>query len=76
MTVMIPLAVFEQPIPTPAGWDRLPCRYLLLSEPYREAAAEARGRGWPVEEIARAQHLHIAVAPNDVTDALLRLAVA
>jgi len=29
-------------IPSPAGWDRLPCAYLLLSDAYREAAAQAR----------------------------------
>ena len=25
-------------IPSPAGWDRLPCAYLLLSDAYQEAA--------------------------------------
>ena len=69
----IPMAFLEQHIPSPAGWDRSPCAYLLLSEAYGDAAAEARGRDWPVEEIEGAQHLHIAVAPRVVTDALLRL---
>jgi pimeloyl-ACP methyl ester carboxylesterase len=69
----LPLAYLEQRIPSPAGWDRLPCAYLLLSDAYREAADEARERGWRVEEIAGAQHLHIAVAPEAVTDALIRL---
>ena len=54
----------------------MPCAYLLLSDAYREAAAEARDREWRVEEITGAQHLHIAVAPEAVTDALIRLAVA
>ena len=69
----IPLSFLEQQIPSPPGWQRLPCRYLLLSEGYRQAAAEAQERGWPVEEVERAQHLHIAVAPDVVSDALLRL---
>jgi pimeloyl-ACP methyl ester carboxylesterase len=71
----LPLAFFEHGIPSPAGWDRTPCAYLLLSDAYREAATEARERGWRVEEIAGAQHLHVAVAPEAVTDALLELAV-
>jgi pimeloyl-ACP methyl ester carboxylesterase len=72
----LPLAYFEQRIPSPASWDRTPCAYLLLSDAYREAAAEARERGWRVKEIAGAQHLHIAVAPETVTDALTQLTVA
>jgi hypothetical protein len=60
----LPLAYLEQRIPSPAGWDRRPCAYLLLSDAYREAAAEARERGWRIEEITGAQHLHIAVAPK------------
>jgi pimeloyl-ACP methyl ester carboxylesterase len=47
----LPLADFEERLPSPAGWERRPCAYLLLSDAYREAAAEARERGWPVEEI-------------------------
>jgi pimeloyl-ACP methyl ester carboxylesterase len=69
----VPLAYFEQRIPSPAGWDRRPCSYLLLSDVYREAATEARQRGWRVEEIAGAEHLHIAVAPRTVAGALIRL---
>lgn len=70
----LPLAYFEERVPSPAGWDRVPCAYLLLSDAYKDAAAEARQRGWRVEEITGAQHLHIAVAPEAVTDALIRLA--
>jgi pimeloyl-ACP methyl ester carboxylesterase len=70
----LPLAFFEQSIPSPPGWDRIQCAYLLLSDAYREAAAEARERGWRVEEITGAQHLHIAVDPEAVGDALIKLA--
>jgi hypothetical protein len=38
------------------------------------AIDEARDRGWRVEEISGAQHLHAVVDPLAVTDALLRLA--
>ncbi len=69
----LPLAYFDQRVPSPTGWDSVPCGYLLLSDAYRESAAEARKRGWRVEEIAGAQHFHIAVAPEAVTEALIRL---
>jgi pimeloyl-ACP methyl ester carboxylesterase len=72
----LPLADFEERLPSPSGWDRLPCAYLLLSEAYEEEAAEAKERGWRVEQITGAQHFHIAVAPEANTDALIRLAVA
>jgi pimeloyl-ACP methyl ester carboxylesterase len=70
----LPLSYFEQTVPSPADWERVPSGYLLFSDAYREAAAEARDRGWRVEEISGAQHLHTVVAPVAVTDALLRLA--
>jgi pimeloyl-ACP methyl ester carboxylesterase len=69
----LPLSYFEQSVPSPAGWDCVPCAYLLLSDAYRDAASNARARGWRVEEIAGAQHLHVVVAPATVTDVLLEL---
>ena len=69
----LPLAYFDERIPSPAGWDQVPCGYLQLSEAYVEAAAEARGRGWPVESIDGAQHMHPVVAPGEVAKAMLRL---
>lgn len=60
----LPLSYFEKSVPSPAGWDRVPCGYVLLSAAYTDAEAEARARGWPVEEIAGAQHLHTVVAPR------------
>jgi hypothetical protein len=70
----MPVAYLFERVPSPAGWDRLRCSYLLLSDSYRDAAAEARDRGWEVDHIDGAQHLHIVVAPEEVADALLRLA--
>jgi len=60
----IPIAYLEQSIPSPPGWDRVPCAYLRLSDAYREAGNEAKARGWRVDEISGAEHLHIAVAPT------------
>jgi hypothetical protein len=28
----LPLSYFEQSVPSPVGWDRMPCAYLLLSD--------------------------------------------
>ena len=70
----LPLSYFEESVPSPAGWDRVPCAYLLLSDAYIDAASDARAREWPVEEITGAQHLHLVVAPATVTDVLIRLA--
>jgi hypothetical protein len=70
----LPLSYFEESVPSPAGWDRVPCAYLLLSDAYRDAASDARAREWRVEEIAGAQHLHLVVAPATVTDVLIQLA--
>jgi pimeloyl-ACP methyl ester carboxylesterase len=54
----LPLAYLEQRIPSPDGWDRMPCAYLLLSDAYREASADASERGWRVEEIPSAASPH------------------
>jgi len=70
----LPLSYFEQSVPSPAGWDRVPCAYLLLSDAYRDAASDAHGRGWRVEEITGAQHLHLVMAPATLTDVLIQLA--
>jgi hypothetical protein len=70
----LPLSYFEQSSPSPPDWDRVECAYLLLSDAYREQADEARDRGWRVEEISGAQHLHTVADPVAVTAALLRLA--
>ena len=70
----LPLSYFGEAIPSPVGWDEVPCGYLQLSEAYTDAAAEARGRDWPVESIEGAQHLHLVVGPGEVADVMLGLA--
>jgi pimeloyl-ACP methyl ester carboxylesterase len=69
----LPLAYFDASVPLPDGWDACPCAYILLTEPHRQTAADARGRGWPVAEIPDVQHLAMATEPIAVTDALLEL---
>jgi hypothetical protein len=68
----LPLAYYEQPVPAPAGWDDRPCGYLLFGPPYDEVAADARGRGWPVEHVA-GRHLHQLVDPGAVAAGIRRL---
>jgi len=69
----LPLAYYEQTVPVPAGWDTHPCGYLLFGPPYDEVAAEARRRGWLVEELP-GQHLHEIVDPDAVADRLIGMA--
>jgi Alpha/beta hydrolase family len=70
----LPLAYFDERIPSPVGWDDVPCGYLQLSDAYADAAATAGDRDWPVESIEGAQHMHPVVAPGEVADTMLRLA--
>jgi hypothetical protein len=69
----MPLSFVQTEVPIPPGWDRRPCAYLLLSEPYAPSAADARARGWPVCEIAGGKHLDPLRRPAAVATALLNL---
>lgn len=69
----LPLSYYEQTVPVPPGWDTHPCGYLLFGPPYDEVAADARRRGWLVEELP-GQHLHEIVDPDAVADRLIRMA--
>ncbi len=69
----LPLAYFEASVPVPADWDAQPCAYLLFGPPYDELAAEARGRGWIVEQLPGG-HLHQLVDPNGVARLLVAIA--
>lgn len=69
----LPLAYYEQLVPVPAGWSDQPCGYLLFGPPYDEVAADARHRGWLVEELP-GQHLHQIVDPDGVADRLITMA--
>ena len=67
----LPLSYFEQRVPMPDDWARLQCAYLLLSEPYRRDAEEARSRGWLTVEL-RGGHLDLVTRPREITDSLLQ----
>lgn len=71
----LPLSWFEQTVEVPAGWDRSPCGYIYFGPPYDELANECAQRGWPVRQIP-GQHLHMAVDPVAVADALEDVAAA
>jgi pimeloyl-ACP methyl ester carboxylesterase len=47
----LPLAVYEEPIPAPDGWDEAPCGYLRFSDPYLAAAEEARDLDFEYAEL-------------------------
>ncbi|HEU0193724.1 MAG TPA: alpha/beta fold hydrolase [Gaiellales bacterium] len=68
---LVPISYIERSVPSPFGWDRVECGYLLLSEAYISEADEAVRRGWPIGGISCAQHLDIVVRPEIVADALL-----
>jgi len=71
----LPLAYYEQQFPVPAAWDSSPCGYLLFSPAYDATAAEARHRGWLVQELP-GQHLRQLVDPDATADRLLAIAGA
>jgi pimeloyl-ACP methyl ester carboxylesterase len=68
----LPLSYYEASIPVPAGWATTPCAYLLFGPPYDELAAEARRRGWIVEELPGG-HLHQLVDPDGVARSLVTI---
>jgi pimeloyl-ACP methyl ester carboxylesterase len=69
----LPLSYYEASVPVPAGWDARPCAYLWFGPPYDEAATEAHGRGWIVEQLPGG-HLHQLVDPDGVARLLLGIA--
>ncbi len=70
----LPLAFYQELLPPlPAGPPEAAAAYLLFSEGYQQAAAEARRRGWPVTELAGG-HLHMLTSPASVAAAIIWLA--
>ena len=67
-----PLAIYEEPIPVPAGWDDAACGYLHFSEPYLQSAAQAREAGWECLGVP-GSHFALLTNPGSVTAALLLL---
>jgi hypothetical protein len=67
----LPLSYYEEPVPNPPGWARLPCTYVRFSPAYERVADEARDRGWPVVHLPGG-HFHQVVDPQAVADVLTR----
>jgi hypothetical protein len=66
----IPLTFYTEQNPVPG--TAIPSGYLLFSAPYRDAADQARSRGFPVVELSD-HHLAMLTAPAPVAAALDRL---
>jgi hypothetical protein len=65
------LDFFSEPIPALDGWPDAPCVYILFSEPYKSAAAQASESGWQTYEL-ESGHFHMLVDPKAVTDLLIQ----
>ena len=68
----LPLAYFDEGVPSPAGWRDLPAAYLAFGDTYAAERAEAERRGWPTRTLV-GEHLHAIVDPSGVADALVGL---
>jgi hypothetical protein len=68
----VPLDYFEEIAPAFGGWDQRPCGYVRLSAAYDAAAADARGRGWPVLR-HEGHHLSGVTEPETVADAIVAM---
>jgi hypothetical protein len=75
----LPLAVYLEPVPVPAGWPDAPVACLRFTRnaqaDYDTAVARARREAWPVREIDGG-HFHMLTEPVAVADALTGLAAA
>ncbi|HEX3789506.1 MAG TPA: alpha/beta fold hydrolase [Pseudonocardiaceae bacterium] len=71
----VPLAYFEETAPAVAPLPDHRCGYLLLSEPYQNEAAAARGFGWRVDT-EPSDHLAMLTQPTRIAGALTRMLTA
>jgi pimeloyl-ACP methyl ester carboxylesterase len=68
----LPMRLFDEGPPAPAGWCEWQCDYLLLSEEMRGEAERARSLGWPVLEDL-GNHLDVVNRAADVAADLVRI---
>jgi hypothetical protein len=68
----IPLDMFEEPIPGPAGWNKGAAGYIQFGKVYEPEAKQARELGWPTIRLD-GRHLHMLIEPAAVADAILEL---
>jgi hypothetical protein len=64
------LDFFTEPIPVFERWPDAACAYILFSEPYKRAAAQAQQAGWQTHEL-EAAHFHMVVDAKAVTDIII-----
>ncbi len=65
----LPLSYFHERVPMPDAWTVHRAAYILCSDPYREDAAEAAARGWPITHLP-GTHLDIVTRPLAIADTL------
>ena len=68
----LPMTLFEDALPAPAGWCEWPCSYLLSSEEMRGEAERAHSLGWLVLEDL-GNHLDVVNRATDVAANLMRI---
>jgi pimeloyl-ACP methyl ester carboxylesterase len=68
----LPMTLFEDAPPVPAGWCEWPCDYLLSSEEMRGEAERARSLGWSVLEDL-GNHLDVVNRAAEVAANLARI---
>ncbi len=68
----LPMRLFDEGLPAPAGWCEWQCDYLLLSEEMRGEAEQACLLGWPVLEDL-GNHLDVVNRPAEVAADLVRI---
>jgi pimeloyl-ACP methyl ester carboxylesterase len=68
----LPVTYFQEEVPVSAGWPDAACSYVLFSEAYDAAAADAESRGWSTRRLP-GEHLHMVVDPPSVAKTLVDL---
>lgn len=59
-------------VPTPAGWEQLPCAYLGFGDTYAVEQSVARQRGWPVD-VLPGRHLQQLMVPEALAGRIVSL---
>jgi hypothetical protein len=70
----MPLSYFRFRLGAPTGWADRSQAYLAFGDTYADETRFALERGWPVEVLRGARHLHQLLDPEAVAAAVLRLA--
>lgn len=68
----LPLAVYEEALPLPAGWPDAPCGYIQFTDRYAAARQQAEARGWPTVTL-KGTHFHPLNQAGQVANALVKI---